>query len=150
VTTAEQILRTISSVLLVDWPSRDVPDTLAHAGYDVAVKGGPEPDNYSVYELSDDRIIERPAGQPPQRAELIYSHRPLSEQPGIVAMGSTLGARAVWYQSGLTNTGAKDDRGCWLPHEQSEQARAMVEAAGLAYIDDTYIADRVRELGIGP
>jgi predicted CoA-binding protein len=146
VSTPEQILRTISSILLVDWPSRDVPDTLAGAGYEVAVKGGPEPDNYAVYEVTDDQVVARRVGQPPTRAELIYCHRPLDELPDIVALAGALGSRAVWYQSGLATTGVKDSRGCWIPDEQSHQARGLVEGAGLVYIDDTYIADRVREL----
>jgi hypothetical protein len=32
-TEAERILGQAGSVLLVDWPSRDVPDTLTNAGY---------------------------------------------------------------------------------------------------------------------
>lgn len=148
-TTAEEILRSISTILLVDWPSSDVPDTLARAGYHVAFKGGPEPDNYAICEVADDQVVERRLGGPPDRAELLYSHRPLSELPGIVAMGTALGARALWYQSGVDRTGAKDSRGCWVPEEQSQQARALVEAAGMTYIDDTYIADRVREYSIG-
>ena len=42
---SDQILLTAGSILLVDWPSTDVPETLAGAGYAVFVKGGPEPDN---------------------------------------------------------------------------------------------------------
>jgi hypothetical protein len=76
-TTPEQLLRTITSVLLIDWPSRDVPDTLARAGYEVTVKGGPEPDSYSVYELVDGEVVSRLTGRPQVRADLIYSHRPL-------------------------------------------------------------------------
>ncbi len=146
-TTAEDILLASSSVLLVDWPTRDVPDTLARAGYHVTVKGGPEPDDYSVYEVVDDQVVVRRTGRPPDRAELVYTHRPLSELPGIVAMATALGALAIWYQSGVTDTGTTDGRGCWLPDEQSRQARALVAAAGMAYVDDTYLADRVREVG---
>jgi hypothetical protein len=54
---AEQILAAASSIVLVDWPGRDVPDTLARAGYAVAVKGGPEPDNYSAYEVRDGEVL---------------------------------------------------------------------------------------------
>jgi hypothetical protein len=38
---AGQILRETGSVLVVDWPSKDVPETLTRAGYTVLVKGGP-------------------------------------------------------------------------------------------------------------
>jgi len=147
-TTAEDILRAGSSVLLVDWPTRDVPDTLARAGYVVTVKGGPEPDDYSVHEVVDDQVAARRTGRPPDRVELVYTHRPLSELPGIVAMATALGALAIWYQSGVNDAGTTNGRGCWVTDEQSRQARALVTAAGMAYVDDTYIADRVRELGI--
>ncbi len=40
---AARILTGVSSVLVIDWPSRDVPATLAFAGYTVYVKGGPGP-----------------------------------------------------------------------------------------------------------
>jgi hypothetical protein len=40
VTAGEQLLESANSVLLLDWPSRDAPDTLARAGYEVVVKGG--------------------------------------------------------------------------------------------------------------
>src|ERR1700736_2320613 len=114
-TTAEDILRATSSVLLVDWPTRDVPDTLARAGYDVTVKGGPAPDDYSVYEVVDDQVVERRTGRPPDRAQLVYTHRPLGELPGIIQLATALGSLAIWYQSGVTETGATDGRGCWLP-----------------------------------
>jgi hypothetical protein len=52
-----------------------------------------------------------------------------------------LGAHAVWVQSGLTAGGAKDPTGCWLPPEQSQEVRAVVESAGLAFVDDCYIVD---------
>lgn len=148
-TRAEEILRTTSTILLVDWPSRDVPDTLACAGYHVAVKGGPGMGSYSVYEVADGQVVERRVSRPPEPTELIYVHRPLNELPGIVAMGTALGCRALWYQSGVAKTGTPNSRGCWLPEEQSRQARALVEAAGLTYIDDLYLADQVRKLGIG-
>jgi hypothetical protein len=41
VSDADQILRAADSIVVVDWPSRNVPDTLSRAGYDVSVKGGP-------------------------------------------------------------------------------------------------------------
>ena len=145
---AEQILEAADSVLLVDWPSRDVPDTLARAGYVVVVKGGPEPDNYQAQELRDGAVVPRPLGRPPEHTDLVYSHRPQGELPGIVALARQLGARTVWCQSGLASSGAKDPRGCWVPGERAREARAIVESAGMAYVDDVYIADLVRRLGV--
>jgi hypothetical protein len=53
-TAPDGILATAKIVLLVDWPSRDVPDTLTHAGYTVHVKDGPAADDFSVHEVHDD------------------------------------------------------------------------------------------------
>ncbi len=147
-TDAEQLLESTGSVLVVDWPSRDVPDTLARAGYMVVVKGGREPDNYSVHELRDGETVVCNVAGPPEQADLLYSHRPRDELPGIVAMAKEIGARAVWCQSGLASAGTKDPKGCWVPEEASREARSLVESAGLRYVDDVYIADAVRDLEI--
>jgi predicted CoA-binding protein len=143
----EEILKAAASVLIVDWPSRDVPETLARAGYAVVVKGGPEPDRYSAYELHDGEVTERKVGRAPEHADVVYSHRPLGELAGIVAMAKKIGARAVWCQSGLAREGTDDPKGCWVPEEASREARHAVESAGLRYIDDVYIADAARRLG---
>jgi predicted CoA-binding protein len=148
VTAAERILRATKSVLVIDWPTRDVPEALAGAGYEVAVKGGPGPEDYSSYELRDRKVVVTSAGRPPEYAELVYSHRPLDELSSIVAMARELRAKAVWYQSGVAPTGADHPKGCWLPKDKSMQARKLVEAADLAYIDAVYIADVVRRLGV--
>lgn len=145
-TKAEKILESAGSVLVVDWPSRDVPETLAKAGYSVLVKGGPEPDNYSVHELRDGKVVACDLGRPPDQVDLVYCHRPLDELPGIVAIAKEIHAQAVWYQSGLAGSTTKDPKGCWVPEEASRQARSLVESAGLRYVDDVYIADAVRQL----
>jgi predicted CoA-binding protein len=148
VSEAERCLESARSVVVVDWPSRDVPDTLATAGYEVFVKGGPGPEDYSVYELRGGEIAVRSAGRAPERADLVYSHRPLAELPGIIALARQVGARAVWCQSGLAGAGKRDPTGCWTPVEASREARGLVESAGLSYIEGPYIADAVRRLGI--
>jgi hypothetical protein len=130
--------------LIIDWPTKDVPETLARAGWTVVVKGGPAPDAYSTYEVVGADVVARPDGRPPERVDLVYAHRPVSELPGIVALAQAMGARAVWLQSGLAPSGEKDPRGCWLPAAASEDARSTVEAAGLGYLDAPYIADAVR------
>jgi hypothetical protein len=114
---ADEVLSGTRSVLIVDWPSRDVPDTLSEVGYEVTIKGGPGP-------LPDSA---------PKSVDLVYAHRPFEELAGIVALAKEHGARAVWLQTDLTD-------------DQSREARALVEDAGLAYIDDVYIADAVRGL----
>jgi hypothetical protein len=148
VTGVDQLLLAAGSVLLVDWPSPDVPDTLVRAGYTVVVKGGPGPADYSVRESRDGEIVVRRLGRAPERVDLLYAHRPLEELPGIVGMALEIGARALWYQSGLASPGARDPRGCWVPYEASRQARTLVESSGLAYVEDVYIADAVRRLAV--
>jgi predicted CoA-binding protein len=144
---ARQILEEANSVLVVDWPSGDVPDTLVRAGFHVTVKGGPEPDSYSVRELAGEEIVNHPAELPAQ-IDLVYVHRPMKELPGMVMIARSLGAEAVWLQSGRADGGASDPKGCWLPEDESSRGRQTVEAAGLVYIDDIYIADAVREFAI--
>ena len=139
-------MRAARAVLVVDWPSVEVPETLARAGFEVVVHGGPGPEDYTEYVLEGERVEARPRGRPPEHADLVYTHRPLPELEAIVETAGALGASAVWLQSGLAPGGTRDPKGCWLPPEQSEQARAVVESAGLAYVDDGYIVDVARRL----
>jgi hypothetical protein len=44
---AARVLAETRSVLVIDWPSRDVPVSLAFAGFTVFVKGGPGPADYA-------------------------------------------------------------------------------------------------------
>ena len=149
VSDADRLLQAAQSILLVDWPSRDVPETLARAGYTVFVKGGPEPDNYWVHELIDGEVVDRRVGVPPLHADLVYTYRPIAELPGIVSLAERVSAAAVWLQSGLNDSGEKDPSGVWLPAADARDASAVVEAAGLVFVYAFYIADAVRRLG-GP
>ena len=144
---AARILAETRSVLVIDWPSRDVPASLAFAGYKVFVKGGPGPTDYTAWTLDGGEPVSRPLGHEPGRVDLVYCHRPFGELPGIVALAGRLGARAFWWQTGLTSGGGKDPSGCWAPPEESGQARELAAAAGLGYIADVYIADAVRARG---
>jgi hypothetical protein len=84
VTGEQELLRSAQSVLLVDWPSRDVPDTLAEAGYAVFVKNGPGPEDFN------------PA--PPEHVDLVYCHRPLAATSRKLASraASLCGMLHVW------------------------------------------------------
>lgn len=144
-----ELLRDSRTVLLVDWPDRNVPDALVRAGYTVVSNDSPSADDYNTYELVDDEVRIRPVGQPPEHVDFLYSHRPVDELAGIVEQARALGARAVWIQSGLDATGARDPRGCWLPPERSAEARAIVEAAGLVYVEAPYIGNAVRSVSAG-
>jgi predicted CoA-binding protein len=151
VTDAIETLRSAHSVLVIDWPSPDVPESLARAGFQVIVKGGPGPRDYAVRELVDGELVARALGEVPSRIDLVYAHRPEPELAAIVAGAKQLGARTLWWQSGLSGpVGAggpdKDPKGVWVEEEQSRRIRALAESEGLAYVDDVYIADAVREL----
>ena len=129
---------------MVDWPSPDVPASFVRAGWNVVVRGGPGPADYSAYELYGGEVVVRARGRPPDRADLVYSYRPLAELADIVATAQALGARAAWVQSGVDNAGRRDPRGCWLADDHAEGARAMVEAAGLAFLHEPYVGDALR------
>ena len=129
---AEDTLAAAQAILVIDWPSRDVPDALARAGFDVIVKGGPGPADYTP--------------RRPERVDIVYCHRPLAELPAIVELAGELDAAAIWYQSGLAPTGAKDPHGCWLAGDAASNARSTVEHAGLRWISGSYIADVARML----
>jgi predicted CoA-binding protein len=146
--TPEQVLTSADSILVIDWPSRDVPETLARAGYTVLVKGGPEPDNFSAWQLRDAEVVVAKLGRGPSRVDIVYAHRPVAELPGIAAMARRFAATTVWCQSGRSPSGASDPTGVWLPDEEASQARAIVEQAGLRYVNAPYIADLARELRI--
>jgi predicted CoA-binding protein len=146
-TAAKEILEESGSVLVVDWPSQDVPDTLVRAGFSVTVKGGPGAASYTAHELAGDQVVTHPT-EIPAHIDLLYVHRPAEELAGLVMIARSLGTKAVWYQSGRAEGGASDPKGCWLPQAESSQARQTVESAELAYIDDVYIADAVRQFAI--
>jgi hypothetical protein len=59
-TDAEQILAATKVILVVDWPSRDVPDSLVRAGFTVIVRGGPGLEDYRRYELRGDDVVAGP------------------------------------------------------------------------------------------
>ena len=140
-----EILREAKSVVVVDWPSKDVPDSLALAGLEVSVHGGPEPDNWSVQEVgADGEVVGRYTGKAPVAAEIVYSHRPLEELGEILALASQVGAKAVWLQSGNDAEGKPDVRGTWFSDEDRAMARAAVEGAGFTYVDAPYIGDAAR------
>jgi predicted CoA-binding protein len=130
VTTAAEILDQTKSVVLVDWPSRDVPDTLARAGYTVVSQDGPGVDGYNAYAVSGRDVVVRKTGAEPDHADLVYMHRPFDELPEIIEVARRLGARAIWSETGPDAPGA-------------DRARQMVESAGLTYVDAPRITDAV-------
>ncbi len=142
----KELLKAVKTVLVIDWPSKEVPETLALAAFQVVVRGGPGSNEFSIYEVDSTGGVVRRSGQAPEQAELVYAHRPLIELPSIIASAKALRARAVWIQSGRSPTGSKDPRGCWLPAEEDQWAAELAQSAGLSYFSQPYIADAIREL----
>jgi sugar phosphate isomerase/epimerase len=80
---------------------------------------------------------------------LIYSYRPLSELPAIIATAKELGAKTIWYQSGLNATGGRDPKGCWVPEGELQIPRRLAEAAGLRFTAEPHVAEVARGLRTG-
>jgi predicted CoA-binding protein len=144
---ASEVLKNANTLLVIDWPSRDVPESLARAGLEVFVRTGPGARDYSLYQLDQGggiSIIQ--VGRPPDKADLIYCFRPLSELPGIIATAQRLHAKTLWMQSGFSSTHDKDPKGCWMPEEELRSARELSEAAGLIFLSEPYIGDVARKI----
>lgn len=123
---AVEVLRACETVLVIDWPRREVPESLVRAGLRVIVRGGPGPEDFSAYEVQGEEVVSRRIGRAPERVDLVYAYRPLNELPQIIDTAKSFGAKAIWMQAGLTG------------------ARSLVEAAGLSYFDEPYIGDAAR------
>jgi predicted CoA-binding protein len=117
-----------TTALIVDWPSRGVPEAFVRAGYEVFVKGGP--DTYTRWRLRKGNVITEPVTGAPVHVDLLYVYRPIDELPGLVDVARRAGATTV----------------CGQFSAASPQARRIVEAAGLTYFDEAELAERVHGL----
>ncbi|MGI8929379.1 MAG: CoA-binding protein [Candidatus Limnocylindrales bacterium] len=81
-----------------------------------------------------------------ERADIVCTHRPVDELSEVVETVKTMGAKAVWIQSGRDSGGVKNPHGVWLAPDDSRRARDIVEVAGLEYVEAPYIGDAVRTL----
>ncbi|CAN5579136.1 hypothetical protein BH23CHL7_BH23CHL7_22970 [soil metagenome] len=118
------LLRSCRSVLLIDWPSLEVPEELARTGLEVTSEEGPQ--LFSAYQAAGEEVHSRRVPGPPMSVDLVYAHRPVDELPEIMERAVALGARAVWVQAG------------------SPAAMQLVASAGLLYVDQPYIAEAAR------
>ncbi|MBO9555298.1 CoA-binding protein [Cellulomonas sp.] len=134
-----EILRSARAAVLHDWPSEDVPHALVHAGLDVTFQGGPDPDDLYVMRLVDGRPETSPVTALPERADIVYSHRPAAELPGLLAEAQRLGAATLWHQSGRNEDGEKDPTGVFLTPSEAEHMAALAHAAGVAFVSAPYI-----------
>ncbi len=134
-----EILRSARTAVLHDWPSDDVPHALVLAGLDVTFQGGPDPHDLYVMRLVDGHPETSPATTLPERADIIYSHRPAAELPGLLAEARQLGAATLWHQSGRNDDGEKDPAGVFLTPSEVEHMTALADAAGVAFVSAPYI-----------
>jgi hypothetical protein len=136
-----EIFKTVDTILVIDWPTKDLPEGLALAGFRVVVRGGPGPEDYSTYVPSNGEVLNHRLGYRPKRADLVYSYRPYSELAEVIATAKSLHAKTLWTQSGLSAAGVKDPKGCWVPEEELRVARNVAQSAGLNYVTEPYIGD---------
>lgn len=131
---AVEVLRSARRVLVIDWPARDVPDSLALAGVQVVAHEGPGEEDYVRYEVQEGAVVTRPPGAAPAAVDLVYTFRPVEELPDILAMAQSVGERAVWAQFVAPSD------------EVARSDRSLVESAGLTYIDAPSIVEAARSL----
>jgi hypothetical protein len=110
----------------------------------VLVRIGPESDAWASCALHDETLRFEPCAAP---TAIDLLHLDVGDAfDGYLEVARQLGAQTFWYHSARAAPPAPHDGGCWLPPLQSDRQRVAVQAAGLAYVDDIYIADVAREL----
>jgi uncharacterized protein YndB with AHSA1/START domain len=143
---ARALLSAAHRILLVSFIGPEVPAALTTAGFQVFAKVGPDPDAWAFCRRQRGELEFEPRSRAPDAIDLV--HLDVSDAfDEYLAVARSLGAKTFWYHSARTcPPDPHDDRGCWLPAAQSLRQRSAAEAAGLAYIDDRYIADVARAL----
>lgn len=68
-TTAIEILRGARSVVIQDYPSKEIPEALTRAGLAVTIYGGPDEADVVASELVDGDVVSRPVGRWPEAAD---------------------------------------------------------------------------------
>ena len=139
-------LKSTGTVLVIDWPTKEVPETLARAGLRVVVRGGPCSEDYSLYELRDGAVRTTRLGRAPESADLIYAYRPITELSSIIEIAKRLNAKEIWTQSGMSAEGVRDPKGCWVSEREEQFARNLVQEAGLSYRAQPFIAEVALDL----
>lgn len=137
-----------ASVLLVDWPSQDVPRALLGAGFAV-VSANLEARTASVYQMSgpddppargveiiapehdgDAPLVIRRLPAMPARVGTVALFRPQAEHAEITRHAVKLGATVIWVQRGSL----------------SDEARPLADQAGIAVIEDLPVPTAIQRL----
>lgn len=132
----DEILRNAHHVVVQDFPSREIPDSLTRAGLRVTIYGGPAESDVVSSELDGDAIVHRRVGRYPEDADLFYTYRPLAEVDAIIDEAQRLGVSTIWRQPPVDS---EDD-------VDAEVWKAHVTAAGLTYVDSPTIDEVARGL----
>jgi len=142
---AVQILRSLRSVLLIDWPHTGVPRALLESGFHVF---GYSPDRYSNAELARERpadelvtvyppqgsseknfLVFRKRDTPPDHVDAVAVYRPAEEIPAIITKHVLpLRARVLWLQ----------------PPIESSDAQRLAAERGLRFVQGVDIATTAR------
>ena len=138
------------AVLLVDWPSQDVPRALLAAGcavlsanlangtasaYGVADSGGEPPPADGVEVIAAEReadpaLMIRALEAMPAHVDAVALFRPEAEHVAIARRAVALGARALWVQRGRL----------------ADDARPIAHEAGIVVIEDRPQSDAITQL----
>jgi len=145
----DEVLASARRILLVSFIGPEVPVTLASSGFDVVARTGPAPDDWASCLAVDGELVTTPLAQAPDQVDLVHLDVGHAFEEHV-DLAASLGATVVWYHSARTlPPQPADNRGTWLPAAQSARQRQIVEAAGMAYVDDVYIADVARQIAGG-
>ena len=138
-----QVLRTSSSILLIDWPRTGIPRTLVEAGFSVF---GFSTGGYSVAELHREPpkdvepssvfppkgpaengfLVFRRLPSAPPHVDIVHVFRPAQELAGIITTQvAKLGAKTLWLQ----------------PPLMSAEAGRLAEELGVAFVEGVDIAE---------
>ena len=145
---ARGVLPAGAVVVLVDWPSPDVPRSLLAAGltvlsvnhvrrtassYSVAdgeVVAGDGVDVLPAERRGDGDLVIRRLDAMPSHADVVCAYRPTAELAAITQMAVEFGAHTMWVQGDAA-----------LP----DDARRIAEDAGIRVVEGVSIADAARE-----
>lgn len=124
------ILKNATTILLVDWPSPDVPFALLKAGFKVFSYS---PGRYSAAEIDGkEKIVFRKLDGQPGLVDIVNVYRPEEEHAAIIADHVLpLKAKVLWLQLPVT----------------SAKTRQLARENGLMFVEGGDIADVARSIG---
>jgi predicted CoA-binding protein len=128
----ELIPEKIEAILLVDWPSPEIPRTLVNAGFTV-FSYSPEKYSQALIEITapgEFELIFRQMDHSPGAIDLVLIYRPPEEHEAIIkGHVLPLGARVIWLQ----------------PPVESSKTMEMAREYGLVFIEGHDIREILQE-----